>query len=263
MDAQTEIPAATARNGTDSRIETAEIQSILTNLSLEFSRPLVSLRVGFDLLLADSARPISADQRGHVQTMVLLCDDLLRLTHSYLDYAGLVQGTRPLRLGAFTVGALVREIDRQFAENAADRRIAWECGLDGPDATVTTDASRCQQIFANLASNALKYTPEGGEVRVSGRVEGTSWVVTVQDNGAGIPAEHVDRVFDPFYRLTRDEHPRCDSHSNGLGLAICRAMVSQLGGTITLHSTPGQGTRVTVEFPIAPPGSPPAPKRRR
>ena len=65
----------------------------------------------------------------------------------------------------FTLGALIREIDRQFAPTAAARRIAWECALEGPDATVTTDASRCQQIFGNLVANALKYTPEGGEVR--------------------------------------------------------------------------------------------------
>src|SRR3954452_8457752 len=104
MDAQTTDPtAATDRNRPDARIDPDEIRSILSNLSHEFSRPLVTLRMGFDLLLADASRPISVDQRGHVRTMALLCDDLLRLTHSYLDYAGLVQGTRPLRLGAFTV----------------------------------------------------------------------------------------------------------------------------------------------------------------
>ncbi|MCA1686085.1 MAG: HAMP domain-containing histidine kinase [Planctomycetia bacterium] len=215
---------------------------------LELSRPLVTLRMGFDLLLADSSRAITSDQRGHVQTMVVLCDDLLRLTHNYLDYAGLVQGTRPLCYGRFTVGAMVQEIDRQFAEDARGRRIAWECALEGPDLDVTTDAGRCQQIFGHLVSNALKYTPEGGEVRLTGRVDGPSWVVSVSDNGPGIPAEHVDRVFEPFYRLAREECPRVDG--NGLGLAVCREMVGQLGGDIVLHSDRGQGTRVTVRLPV-------------
>ena len=111
-------------NPSRSLIEHAELRSLLSNLSHELCRPLISLRAGFDLLLADAARPISHDQRGHVQTMVVLCDDLLRLTRSYLDYAGLIQGTRPLCYGAFTIGALVREIDRQFAPLAASRRIA-------------------------------------------------------------------------------------------------------------------------------------------
>lgn len=255
MDAPFETPAAARGHGPDAQIDPAEIRAILSNLSHEFSRPLVTLRMGFDLLLADPARPITHDQRGHVETMAVLCDELLRLTHGYLDYAGLVQGARPLCLGAFTVGAVVREIDRQFAADADARRVGWECALDGPDATATTDAWRCQQVFGHLVSNALKFTPEGGEVRVSARVEGGSWIVTVVDNGAGIAAEHVEKVFEPFYRLTRDEHPRADG--NGLGLAVCREMVGQLGGRIVLHSTQGQGTRVTVELPLDAP-----PKRR-
>ena len=92
--------------------EHAELRAILSNLSHELSRPLVSLRAGFDLLLGDATRPISDDQRGRVETMVGLCDDLLRLTRGYLDYASLAQGTRPLRYGSFTLSALVREIGR-------------------------------------------------------------------------------------------------------------------------------------------------------
>jgi signal transduction histidine kinase len=228
-----------------------ELRTILSSLSHELCRPLISMRAGFDLLLGDSARPISQDQRGHVQTMAVLCDELLRLTRSYLDYAGLVEGARPLCFGVFTVAALIREIDRQFAPAAASRRIAWSCLLEGPDATVTTDASRCQQIFGNLAANALKYTPAGGSVRVRGRDEGASWVVTVADDGPGIPADEVDRVFAPFYRLPRDERSRVEG--NGLGLAICREMVAQLGGEIVLQSDLGQGTLVTVRLPSSGP----------
>jgi two-component system phosphate regulon sensor histidine kinase PhoR len=199
-------------------------------------------------LLGDSARPISPDQRGHVQTMVVLCDDLLRMTRSYLDYAGLVQGTRPLCYGSFTIGALIREIDRQFSQLAARRRITWECTLEGRDATVTTDASRCQQIFGNLVANALKYTPEGGMVRVVARHEDTDWLLIVSDTGLGIPADSLARVFEPFFRLARDEHSGVEG--SGLGLAICREMVDQMRGTIALTSTLGEGTRVTVRLPM-------------
>src|SRR3954451_17130212 len=231
-----------------SLIEDDELRSLLSNLSHELCRPLISLRAGFDLLLTDSARPISRDQRGHVQTMVVLCDDLLRLTRSYLDYAGLIQGARPLCYGAFTIGALIREVDRQFAPLASARRIDWECDLQGPDATVTTDASRCQQIFGNLVANALKYTPESGRVRGVARDLGDRWEVGVSDNGTGIPAEAHARVFEPFFRLARDEHSGIEG--NGLGLAICRELVTQLHGEITLTSVVGQGTSVSVRFPL-------------
>ncbi len=250
MDARIENSATALAYGNPSRplIANAELRSILSNLSHELSRPLTSLRAGFDLLLGDAARPISVEQRGHVQTMIVLCDDLLRLTRSYLDYAGLVQGTRPLCFGSFTIGALIREIDRQFAPDAAARRIAWECVLEGPDTNVTTDASRCQQIFGNLVANALKYTQESGQVKIAASQVGDQWQVVVSDSGAGIPSDALAKVFEPFFRLSRDEHSGVEG--SGLGLAICREMVDQMGGEIGISSTVGQGTRVTVMFPL-------------
>jgi signal transduction histidine kinase len=257
MDARTETPPTPPHSLDRSLIAHDELRTILSNLSHELCRPLISLRAGFDLLLGDSARPISPDQRGHVQTMIVLCDDLLRLTRSYLDYAGLVQGTRPLCYGCFTLGALIREIDRQFSQAAAMRRIAWECELDGGDATVMTDASRCQQIFGNLVANALKYTPGGGRVRVVARHGGDHWLLVVSDTGPGIPAEALAKVFEPFYRLSRDEHSGVEGC--GLGLAICREMVDQMGGKIAIGSAVGQGTRVTVQLPVEGPRGRPRP----
>jgi signal transduction histidine kinase len=180
--------------------------------------------------------------------MVGLCDDLLGLTRSYLDYAGLVHGARPLCYGTFTLGALIREIDRQFAPRAAERRIAWDCVLEGADVTVTTDASRCQHVFGNLVSNALNYTPEGGRARVAARRDGDYWSLIVSDTGPGIPADSLGKVFEPFFRLPRDE--RSGIEGNGLGLAICREMVGQMHGEIQLVSPLGEGTRALVRLPI-------------
>jgi signal transduction histidine kinase len=230
-------------------IDPGELRSILSNLSHELCRPLVSLRAGFDLVLGEASSTMSADQRGHLLTMVALCDDLLRLTRSYLDYAGIVQGSRPLCLGSFTLGALIGEIDRQFAPVASSRQVQWESHAKPADALVTTDAARCQQIFGNLVSNALKYTPVGGEVRVAGTVAADSWSVIISDSGPGIPAEAVDRVFEPFFRLARDEHSAVEG--SGLGLAICRELVTQLGGQIDLQSVVDRGTTITVRFPLA------------
>ncbi len=235
-------------------IDHRELRSILSNLSHELCRPLDSMRAGFDLLLSETPSAISHDQRGHLMTMVSLCDDLLRLTRSYLDYAGIVQGSPTLCVGSFTMAALIGEIDRQFAPVARARGIAWESGASHPEALVITDASRCQQIFGNLVSNALKYTPVGGRVRVAGSAETDSWSVIVSDSGPGIPSDSLERVFEPFFRLPRDEHSPIEG--NGLGLAICRELVSQLGGEVALSSEVGLGTSVTVRFPIATAGSP-------
>src|SRR3984957_18026917 len=107
-------------------IDHGELRSILSNLSHELCRPLVSLRAGFDLLLDESPSTITPDQRGHLATMVSLCDELLRLTRGYLDYAGIVQGSRPICLGSFTIGALIAELDRQFGPIALARQLDWE-----------------------------------------------------------------------------------------------------------------------------------------
>jgi len=248
MDARSDPSPLRNLRPTRSLLENAELRGVLTNLSHELCRPLVSLRAGFDLILGNAAPPIPPDQRGHLQTMLVLCDDLLRLTRSYLDYASIVQGARPLHNGSYTLSALVREIDHEFATVASARRIQWECMLEGEDAKIVTDASRCQQIFGNLASNALKFTPQCGRVRVKVRHEGAEWRVVVSDSGPGIPPEAHSRVFEPFYRLSREE--RAGIEGNGLGLAICRELVEQMGGEISLGSELGEGTRVTVTLPL-------------
>jgi signal transduction histidine kinase len=230
-------------------IDQGELRSILSNLSHELARPLVSLRAGFDLLLGESQSTITPAQRGHLLTMVSLCDDLLRLTRSYLDYAAIVQGSRPLCLGSFTVGALIDEIDRQFAPVAVARQLEWESHADSPETVVVTDASRCQQIFGNLVSNALKYTPAGGKVSVAGKADADSWSVIVADSGPGIPADSLDRVFEPFFRLARDDHSVIEG--SGLGLTICRELVTQLQGEISLDSVADKGTSICVRFPVA------------
>jgi signal transduction histidine kinase len=232
-------------------VDQCQVRSVLANLSHELCRQLGSLRAGFDLILGEAPSPFAQDQRGHLLTMVSLCDDLLRFTRSSLDYANVAQGSRPLCLGVYTIGALVHEIDRQFAPVAAARGITWESHAGHPESPVVTDASRCQQVFGNLASNALKYTPIGGRVRISGRAVADSWHVTIADSGPGIPEESHESVFEPFVRLPRDE--RAGIEGSGLGLAICRELVMQLHGKISLESVASGGTSITVRFPIAGP----------
>jgi signal transduction histidine kinase len=220
---------------------------LLSNLSHELCRPLVSLRAGFDLLLEDPADSMAREQRTHLLTMVSLCDDLIRLARGYLDYAGLVESSRNPSLGTFSLGAIIGEIDRQFAHRATDAGLSWETIASEPAASVITDASLCQQIFGNLISNALKYTPRGGRIKVEGTVEDDHWRLAVIDDGPGIPADSLDKVFEPFYRLPRDEHSRIEG--NGLGLAICRELTERLGGAISLDSSPGGGTIALVGLP--------------
>jgi signal transduction histidine kinase len=234
----------------DERFDRKELHALLCSLSHELCRPLASLRTGFDLLIADGPAAVSPQQMGHVTTMIELCDELLHLTRSYLDYAEVVRGARTPVLGTFSIGAIVGEIDRQFGPIARGHGHSWKAVAVDPDARIVTDASRCQQIFGNLVANAIKYTPAGGAIAVTARVEGDSWNLTVDDDGPGVPADSLDRIFEPFFRLPRDEQAKIEGH--GLGLSICRELAAQLHGRIVARSVVGRGTSMSVVLPGRP-----------
>jgi signal transduction histidine kinase len=233
-----------------SRVGHPELRAIVCHLGDELSSPLRVLQQKFDRMMTDVSRSVTADQRGHLLTMSALCDDMQRLILSYEEYAELVLGTASLRLNSYPVGRLVRELDRQFAPVAASHRRTWSCTLDGPDGTAAVDEARIQQVVGHLVTNSLKFTTEGGRILISARVDGPRWFVTVADDGLGIPPEAYARVFEPFYRLPRDEREAIPGH--GLGLAICRELVERMSGEIALASEPGQGTQVTVNLPVGP-----------
>src|SRR5262249_10673662 len=101
-----------------------------------------------------------------------------------------------------------------------------------------------RQVFFNVIDNAIKYTPAGGAIEVRVELLSPTARVTVKDTGIGIPAEHLPRVFDRFYRV--DKARSRDEGGTGLGLTIARSIVIAHGGAIELSSTPGQGTTCTV-----------------
>ncbi|MDG3005255.1 sensor histidine kinase [Paludisphaera mucosa] len=233
------------------RFDQRELHKLLCSLSDELCRPLASLRTGFDLMLGDGPADFTGDQKGHVATMRSLCDDLLRLTRSYLDYAEVIRGGRSPSLGTFSIRALVYEIDRSFGAAARAKGLDWRAEAVDGDVLVATDATRCQQIFAALVSNAIKFTPAGGRVHVEGKADADSWSLIVSDDGPGVPADQQGRIFEPFYRLNRDEHSSAEG--NGLGLSIGLELANQLHGRILLDSDEGRGAVVRVVFPRTPP----------
>lgn len=250
-----DAPSDACPDAFPARFDRRELHSLLSSLTDEFCRPLASLRTGFDLLMNERPAAFSATQQKHVVTLRTICDDLLRLTRSYLEYAEIIHTVRPLSLGTFSLRALVREVDRMFAGPARAKGIDWEAvALDG-DSLVVTDATRFQQIAAAMASNAVKFTPAGGRIRVAGKADGDSWALEVADDGPGISPDRHDRVFEPFYQLARDEHSSAEG--NGLGLAIGLELAGQLNGRLALESDGVRGLTIRATFPRIPPAAPP------
>ena len=113
---------------------------------------------------------------------------------------------------------------------------------------ITGDRSRLEQVMMNIIGNAIKYTPDGGHIRIqAGSTEESVWM-EVCDDGIGIPEKDRDRIFERFYRV--DKARSRASGGSGLGLAIVRTIVQRNRGDITVESTAGEGSVFTVSFPI-------------
>lgn len=224
-----------------------EVHAVLSHLSREFGRPLEALRTALGRL--DPRSPCGGDEGfDHAGSMAFVCDDLLALTGGYLDYLWIARGGRAPRFRPVRLSALLQEADRRSSPEAGPR--TWLCALDGRDAEVAADAAMCGEVLARLADNALRYTPPDASIRVAAAKAGASWTMIVEDTGPGVPEADRERMFEPFARLARDV--RRGIPGAGLGLALCRALVDRMGGTIAIDAPPGGGTRVIVRFSLAP-----------
>ena len=154
-------------------------------------------------------------------------------------------GPLDLALGDVDVSSLVRT---QVALFSAESDKHWlELHLPDDPLVVEGDAGRLAQVFSNLISNAIKYSPEGGPVEVSGEQENGVVRIRVRDEGFGIPPEAHDRIFTKFYRGAAAARGIAGS---GLGLALARSVVEAHGGSIDFESREGEGTVFSVELPV-------------
>jgi len=159
-------------------------------------------------------------------------------------------GNLELNLQTLLVKDLLENVVTSFSGQADEGKI--QIRLNYPkelaELTLEGDWHRLDQVVGNLVSNALRYTPEEGEIILSADKDDTGVKITIQDSGAGIPAEDLPYVFDRFWK--GDKTRSRTSGGSGLGLAIARQLVSAHGGTIAVESEEGEGTKFTVEFPL-------------
>jgi signal transduction histidine kinase len=218
------------------RAEQARQKQLLADVAHELRTPLAVIRAQAEAI-ADGLYPADAEHLAPVleatRTLERLVEDLRTLS---LSEAGMLQpAAEPLDL---------RELLAEAA--AAQRPAAGAAGVtllvEGGPLELRGDPIRLRGVLDNLLTNALRHTPRGGRVRLSGRREAGAVVVEVSDSGSGIPAELLPRVFD---RFTRGE----GSPGSGLGLAIAREVVVAHGGSIAVESEPGRGATFTIRLP--------------
>jgi len=157
-------------------------------------------------------------------------------------------GELPLEMEQVNVGDLVGDVVTSFSGQAETADISLtsesERGLQ-----VTGDSGRLDQVLSNLVVNALRHTDQGGQVRIKGWKDGEDVLISVKDNGQGIPAEELPLIFERFWRGDRSRQ-HVDGAGHGLGLAIASQLVKAHGGEISVQSEVGVGTEFTVVLPV-------------
>jgi signal transduction histidine kinase len=170
-----------------------------------------------------------------------------RLIEDLLDTVQLESGRLSLDIEDVEVATFFRQLDETFAPLAARRRISL--GLFAPDdgVRVRGDSFRISQVLGNLVGNAIKFTPEGGEVAVSAAAENGEVVFSVRDSGPGILPEQMGHLFEQFWQARRH-----DKRGVGLGLTIAKGIIDAHGGRIWCESAPGEGSTFSFALPAAP-----------
>jgi two-component system, OmpR family, heavy metal sensor histidine kinase CusS len=243
---------ATTINAMVERLERSftEVRRFTADASHELRTPLTALRAELEAALRQPALP-AAQQRHLLGSLLEECQRLSKLTDQLLTLARQDAGVAPVADEPVRLTGLVGGVVATMRLLAQDKGIELRAESE-TDIEVRGDASRLRQVFYNLIENAIKYTPAGGKVRVRVDEEDKRAVVRVHDEGVGIAAEHLPRVFDRFYRV--DKARSREEGGTGLGLSIARSIVVAHGGTIDLESSPGRGTTCVVSLPC-PPGS--------
>jgi heavy metal sensor kinase len=221
-----------------------EVRRFTADASHELRTPLTAIRTEAEVALARPLDP--ADCQQLLGSILEECDRLTRLSDQLLALAREDARAARREHEPLDLAALVRGVADTMHPLAEARGLRLRAEADGP-VEVHGDGERLREVFYNLLDNAIKYTPEGGEVEVRCGRAGRGAAVTVRDTGLGIPPEHLPRVFDRFYRV--DKARSREQGGTGLGLSIARSIVTAHGGTITLDSTPGRGTTCTVTLP--------------
>ena len=235
----------------------AEFVSVASH---EIKTPLSVIR-GYVSLLADGIYgEVNDQQRKTLGSVSDQVDRLTRLVHRLLDISRFEAGGGRLEIRRINVRDFLKELTDGFEVLAMQNGIRFSVRVaDDVPVNLEGDADRLNEVLGNLLSNAFKFTPHGGQIRLDASRSGAGVVVEVEDTGVGIPPDKLPRIFEKFYQVDNDAQPR--SVGSGLGLAIAREIVEAHGGTIGAESQVGKGTRFTVTLPERPPAPRPAEPR--
>lgn len=216
---------------------------MFANIAHEFRTPLTLIGGMADLIREDPQHQL----RERTQVIQRNANKLLRLVNQMLNLARLEAGSLPLKPVQADFGAFAKYVFNSFKGLAEHRQVRMHYLPENQSLVMDFDHEKMEEMLGNLLSNALKYTPAGGDVYFSFHASPDTLTVHVRDTGIGIPAESLGYVFDRFYRVEGEGHYE---EGSGIGLTLVREYVRLMGGEVSVVSKPGAGSDFSITLPV-------------
>ena len=217
----------------------------VANASHELQTPMTSI-LGFSSMLLDYWDKV--DRSQITRFLQIIRDEAQRLSRSsrdLLDLSRIQEGKMQLESKPLNLLQLTEQVveNLKVIKNTVRIDVEFEAGAE----EMTGDPDKLQQVFTNLIGNALKYSPDDTRLRIKGRVRKGVVIISITDQGPGIPADKREKIFEPFYRIHDDVGKRV--RGTGLGLSIAKAIVEAMGGVIRVEGEIGKGSTFTFALP--------------
>jgi two-component system sensor histidine kinase BaeS len=244
-----EMAAALEQDVGELRRQEALRRELAANVSHDLATPLTAIQ-GFTEALLDG---VIEDDRQREETLRVIAKEVVRLRRLVDDLGHLSRVESPrlrLDLASLNLATLVDETLAVLQPELEAKGVQARNLIEPETPLALADTDKLTQVLLNLLDNALRYTPSGGEITISTTTEPGRVVVLVQDTGAGIALEHLNRIFDRFYRA--DASRNAATGGSGLGLAIVKAIIEAHGGEVGIESAPGRGTSIWFTLAQAP-----------
>jgi signal transduction histidine kinase len=216
-------------------------RGVISTVSHQLKTPLTSIRMAIHLLLEEKVGALTEKQAELLLAAKEDSDRLHNILNNLLDISRIESGRAQIEFQGVSPHLMVSEAAESLRRAAQDQGVSLNVDLPGDLPEVRADMTRIHHVFDNLLSNALKYTPPGGKITLSGKADEERVQFSVSDTGRGIPSKYLPRIFEQFFRAP-DQGKETGA---GLGLAIVKEIVKAHGGTVGVESTEGKGTTLT------------------
>lgn len=214
--------------------------NFVSNISHELRTPLTHIRGYLELLSSGDLGTVNNEQYRSMMTMLRSTDRLEKLIEDLILFSMAERGTISLHVKSFDLNQLCLDLVKAYQQRTAEHQHELTFTGDNQVAFVQADREKIQWTVQQLIENAIKFTPDGGTIKVHTSREDGFLAVSVSDNGIGIPQERIQEMFEPFHQLDGSSTRRYGG--TGLGLALVKKIIEAHGAVIQVDSHPGKGS---------------------